>query len=153
VRLKVYLIEKTPGILSGNGFELLFGPSGGHLDLADYLADRNGSFYLAIEMLGAEEALASKVDSPQSRVFFLSRAKKRRLQGEVIGAGCSDYFDITKSFQKTMQSDGYFLNTSGGRHASVVGGTFVFRRSFGQTLQLAQLTITDSRFSQVFCEN
>lgn len=143
---KVYLIEKNRGILGGNK-SLELGKGGGEIDLSKWLSDKRGSFYIVFEPQEMPEGSVLKV-------YFLSRAKKRRVDGDNVGSGCNTYLDITSYYNKTMKKEGFLANTTDARHLSLLGGTFVFVVTTEKgPLQLTQVSVTDSRYPQLLCQN
>ena len=145
--IKVYLAEKNRGILNGENVELSFHEGGGELDLADFTASKQGSFYIAIEPV-----FKTPDDSkPKLDVFYLSNAVKRNVEHETFGAGCNTYHKISHFFEKTMKHDGILVNTTAGRHVSQLAGTYFFAIPHGGRLHLAHLTIKDSRFRSLQC--
>lgn len=142
--LKVYLIEKNRGILGQKNLELAYGPGGGELDLAHFVAPKNGSFYLAFEFMPA-------LKEARRRVFYLSNSVKRQQGSEVLGSGCDTYFDVSGAFAKAMEGPGFLLNTTDGRHVSALAGTFFFAVAEDGKLYLARLTIRDSGQRSLQC--
>jgi hypothetical protein len=144
--IKVYLYEKTPGIMRGSNFLVHFERGGGELDLANYLSDRNGSFYIAMEP-DVNEPLADL------RVFYVSQGRKRRVDGGIWGAGCGVFMDITSYYYKTHKDAGILTNTTRERHVTVLAGQYVFYAHKGGSLLMSQLTIKDSRFPRLYCQD
>lgn len=142
--IKVFLIEKNKGVLGGENHLLSFGPGGGELDLANFLGERQGTFHIAFE-IGLERG-----DNP-FKVFYLSNARKREIDGITYGAGCNTYHDITGFFEKSMKGEGIRVNTTQERYVSVLAGTYFFALSHEGQLRIAQVTIRDSRFRQYHC--
>jgi hypothetical protein len=145
VPLRVFLIERNRGILVKGDSEILFSGGGGEIDLADFVNDKNGSFYLAIEF-------APEFENVKRHVFYLSGAKARRDQGETLGAGCNTYYNVTTAFEKAMEGKGILVNASGGRHTSALAGTFFFAAAHEGKLHLAALKIKDSAHRQYLCQ-
>jgi hypothetical protein len=142
----VYLKEKTPGLFKNpDGYDLVYGHTGGLLDFQEFLQDRRGSFYL-----GFQPELKVERDD-DFKVFFLSNSRHSEIGGETHGAGCGKYLDISKYFRKKMTGEGLFLNTTEGRHASLLSGTYFFATSLKGKLYISQLTVRDSRFKKLLC--
>lgn len=144
VPLKVYFVEKNKGILHRGHTAVQFAAGGGDLDLSEFIRDKNGSFYLAVEFL-------PEMDDVKRRVFFLSDGVQRRIGQEVVGAGCNVYFDISKAFARAMKKEGLLLNTSDARHVSALAGTYFFAAAKGEKLYLSALRIKDSKHKSLQC--
>lgn len=143
--LKVYLYERNRGLLGGENHRLIFPPAGGELDLREFVQDKSGSYYFAVEPI-------SKALKPDLKVYFLSNGQERKLGNETYGAGCNTYFDITSSFRKAMEKEGFLLNTTDQRDISAIAGTFFFVIDDGQRMQLARLTVKDTRYPSLHCK-
>jgi hypothetical protein len=179
IDVKVYLSERTEGILGGHNFELSYGQGGGTLDLSDFVHEKNGSFFVAIEpVIEAKEAPSKetptvekgpekpakeaegeakkepkKADEPSApKIYFLSGAKHRKIGEQFLGSGCNSYYDISSYFSKSMAGEGFLVNTSQERHISALVGTYFFVIHKGSHLLLTQLTIKDSHFKNLQCE-
>lgn len=142
--LRVYLVEKNSGILSRPKIQIDYPLGGGKLDLSDYTSGQTGSFYFGLEIpdiLGLTEA----------RVLYVSGARSRKIDGEVFGAGCEIFLDISTQFQKEMLKDGLKLNTARNRHISVLAGNFVLTAQKGKQIVVTQLNVTDSKNPQLLC--
>lgn len=142
---KVYLVEKTRGVIKGGNQEFVFGQGGGVLRLEDYLNEKRGTFYLGLVPdleMGDKDIL---------HVYYLSNTKTVEIDGKIHGAGCDRYLDITDYFAKSMKKDGFILNTSGGRHISLLAGSYFMAASVKGKLYLSQLTISDSRYKPRHC--
>jgi hypothetical protein len=119
---------------------------GGVVDLAEFVTPLKGAFQLKI--------LAKKEDGGEPsglRLFFVSKAKTRRLEGDDYGAGCDKFMEITSYYQHKL-AKGFDLYTANQRYLSVVGGTFVAVVFEKEALQVASLTFTDSRYPDLTCE-
>jgi len=142
----IYLKEKTPGVLAHeNGYDLIYTSTGGALDFSEFLNDKKGSFYFGFR----PEIQLEKGD--EFKVFYLSNAKISDIGGEAHGAGCDKYLDISNYMNSKMTKEGILLNTTGGRHVSLMAGTFFFATSLKGKLYLSQLTVKDSRFKKLHC--
>ena len=146
--LRVYLVEKNRGVLHGINYEIVFGPGGGELDLQDFVENRKGSFYFAVEFM---PDVPIEKGSLNRKIFFLSNSLRRHNQSETIGNGCHNYYDITTSFEAAMKGNGYPLNTTDLRHVSALAGTFFFALKNEGKLSIAQLTIKDSSHRGLQC--
>ncbi|MEC9284030.1 MAG: hypothetical protein VX642_15050 [Bdellovibrionota bacterium] len=146
----VYLKEKTPGSLAGYNYAINLGSSGNLLDLKDYLNETKfGSFYLDIQLspLNIGDGGTSKA----FRVFHLSNVKKLKIGNEILGGGCNEFRDITKFFIESQKKGGILVSARGGRHMSLLAGTFIFVAVDSETLYFSNLVVTDSRFEKFLC--
>ncbi len=140
--IKVRLVEKTEGILVEPEIELKFPRGGGEIDLAQFVKEQSGTFRVFFDLEESDH-------HDQMRAYFISRARKRKLDGEVWGAGCNKYMDIQKYIFGEGMKKGIEVNTNRNRHDTVLGGTFFF--SSGN--QITQVTFKDSRQPHLFCDS
>lgn len=120
---------------------------GGVIDMNDIATPVRGAFALKIK--------AKKEDGTEPsglRVYFVSRAKRRNVEGTGFGAGCGKFMDVTSYFHRKMTKSGFELYTANQRYLSVVGGTFVAVAFEKEALQVGTLTFTDSRYPELLCE-
>lgn len=145
VPIRVYLIERNPGILKNGHTEIVFPAGGGELDLRDFVQQKSGSFYVAVEF---------KLSKPEidPQVFYLSDAKIRKIAGDRVGAGCDKYFDVSKAFAAAKKGEGFLVNTSDARHISALAGRYFFAANYDGKLFLASLTIFDSSRKELQCD-
>lgn len=120
---------------------------GGVIDLAEFVTPLKGGFRMRI--LGLND---KSEEIPGTRVFFVSRAKSRVIDGEEFGAGCDQYMEITTFYNKVMLPEGIELFTAEQRYLSVVGGTFVLVAFTKEELHVASVTFNDSRYPGRLCE-
>lgn len=140
VPIKVQLVEKNPGVLVDSEINYQFPKGGGEIDLSQVTKDQQGTFRVSFDLSGFE--------APENvQVFFVSKARKRRLQDELWGAGCNKYMDVTSFVKKKMTKDGLEVNTTKFRHLTVLGGHFIFVLKN----QITQVTFTDSAHPDYFC--
>jgi hypothetical protein len=139
--IKVRLVEKTSGVLVDPEVEIQLPRGGGTIDLSQFVRNQQGTFSVFFD-------LDEMNDEKQLQAFFVSHARKRKIDGEVWGAGCHTYLDIKKFVLGDAKKTGIVVNTTRNRHDSVLGGTFFF--SMGH--QVTQVTFTDSQQSQLFCD-
>ncbi|MNK91718.1 hypothetical protein D3C87_1118320 [compost metagenome] len=144
--VSVILKEKNPGVVKGGEVKIKFPRGGGEVNLADYITETPGSFYVSFEY-------PDFAGSAQQKVIFVSKARKRRIDNQVFGAGCNQYFDITKAFAKAMLTDGIKVNTVRERYTSVLGGHFLFSAAKEGSQYMAQVTFRDSTHNHLFCED
>lgn len=143
--ITVFLVEKNSGIVKNEAIKIQLPKGGGEIDLAQYVTDLKGSFYVGFEFPEFK-------DSTAQRVLFQSRTRKRRIDDKVLGVGCNQILDITTAFQKAMLKEGLKVNTTRERDVTVLGGTFYFAAQKAGAISVAQVTFTDSRYPNLFCE-
>lgn len=143
--VSVFLVEKNPGVIEGEAVKISLPRGGGTIDLARFITNRRGTFYVGFDFPEFSEASGKKV-------VFVSKARKRRIGSEVFGAGCNQFFDITDEFFKKMKAEGLKVNTTNDRYLSVLGGSFLFSAEKGSDVHLAQVRFINSQQPQFFCE-
>ncbi|MGZ3723730.1 MAG: hypothetical protein ACXVA9_12395, partial [Bdellovibrionales bacterium] len=120
---------------------------GGVVDLSEFVTPLRGGFSLKV--------VAKKEDGSEPsglRVFFVSKAKVHRLDGDDYGAGCDKFMEITSYYHRKNGGRGFDLYTAGQRYLSVVGGTFVAVVFEKEALHVGSLTFLDSRYPELMCE-
>ncbi len=142
--VNVYLTEKNPKVLNSPSFKIELPKGGGTIDLASYVGKQIGSFYVGFEFPEWGQITGFKG-------IFVSHALKRNIRGNIHGAGCNKYIDISTQFQKNMKSDGLKVNTLDARHSTVLGGNFIFSAQKGIEHFITQVTFTDSSNKRLFC--
>lgn len=143
--LSVFLVEKNDDIVKGEAVKINLPKGGGEIDLAQYITTNKGSFYVGFDFPQFAESTAQKV-------VFLSKARKRRIDDKVLGAGCNQFLDITTTYTKEMAKAGLKVNTVRERYITVLGGTFFFSAQKAGTTYVSQVTFKDSRYQNLFCE-
>lgn len=146
VPLKIQLKEKNPGILSKEEIVIQLPRGGGEIDLSQFVKTKQGSFFVQF-------LFDQKVSAEKSFIYFVSRNRKRKVDGEILGSGCKSYFDVKQYLTKAEKTGGLLLNTTRLRHLSVLGGTFVFAHVIGKEVRLSQVTFRDSKNLKYFCES
>jgi hypothetical protein len=142
---RVFLAEKTKGVLGGANYELLFGSGGGVLDLKDFVPSDRGTFFLGIK------PDLPVLEKEELHIFFLSNSQKWTFNGENFGSGCDVYMDLTSYFTSAMKQDGFVVNVEHGRHVALLAGSYFMAISIKGKLYLSQLTIKDSRYRKLQC--
>lgn len=147
--LEIYFRADSPGVLSDQ-IKLALPRGGGEVDLKDYVKGTKGSFFMKFKVKRSKEP---DVDVAEPPIFYLSEAKTRKIAGEAFGSGCKKYMDVTKTLNKANQGEGFHLNATDQRYASVIGGTFYFV-DFNpeRKIYLAAVRFVDSRYPELFCE-
>lgn len=144
--IEVLLEEKTRGVLKSPRIQISFPRGGGTLDLSQYVTDQVGTFFIRFLPTSAEKKVSEKT-------YFWSRAKKRRIDDEIYGTGCNKVLELGPEWTKMQSGEGFKVNTHRQRHASVLGGRFVFTVRTEKELFLSQVLVTDSVLRDFFCED
>ncbi|OQW47256.1 MAG: hypothetical protein A4S09_15800 [Proteobacteria bacterium SG_bin7] len=145
--LKAYLAEKDIDVLGGKNYELLFGLGGGELDLKEFVKKGKKQFTFSLSI---DESYTPK---DTLRVFFLGNSKAVKLGSTEWGAGCQKYMDITNYFTKTLSHKGILVSAADLRYLRVLAGSFFFVLNKNNSLYLAQLKVTDSRYKNIYCRS
>lgn len=144
--LDVILTQKNEGVMkSTERVRIRLPRGGGRVDLADYLTDQQGSFFVSFAWPEVPEGQAVEA-------WYVSKARARKLDGELWGAGCRKFFRIKDAVQKAWSGEGLKVNTTRFRHLSVLGGHFVFSSRQSRQVFVSQVTFTDSRATNLLCE-
>lgn len=139
--IRVRFKEKTPGTLIAPEFAVDFVKGGGTIDFSHFTTGKNGTFRIFFET----EAFAQ---GKEFKAFYVSRARKRKLDGEIWGAGCRTYMDLSKYLDGDGKKNGIEVNTTRSRHDSLMGGHFIF--TVGH--ELTRVSFKDSANQHLFCE-
>lgn len=146
IGLKVRLVEKTPGVLGGNSFEIKAERAGLNIDLARYVKSPRGTFIMSFRP-------DVDINPQKTKVYFVSRSRKRKNAGQLLGAGCKNFYDITDYYLKTIMTEGLEVNVTDNRHVSLLSGHFVMLASQeGFVRALTQLSFTDTLHPELICE-
>ncbi len=143
--IKVHLTEKNPDIVKNGEVVIAFPRGGGEIDLANYLSGRQGSFYVNFEF-------PEFTDATMKKILFVSHSRKRKIDDQIFGSGCHEFYDVSNRFLKEMTKEGLKVNTTRNRHTSVLGGTFVFAAKKAGQSYLTQVTFTDSQNKNLLCQ-
>lgn len=142
--IKVQLASVAEGILTNRNIEMNFPMGGGEVDFNQLVVGDKGSFYIKF--------LLDKNIEGQTKVFFYSRAKKRKLDDDIFGAGCNVYFDISKKFLTANSGKGVKVNVTDNRHLSVLGGHLIIASKADGKIYLTQVSFTDSVQRELLCQ-
>lgn len=143
--IKAYLIEKVSSVLGDRNLEFGFSKGGGELNLSDWVdGKKRGEYTLAVH-------LDVEVEVQDLKVYYFSRALKRKSQGEEIGVGCETLSEITSYFKSAMKGDGFLVSTVDRKDISVLAGDYYFIFSHEGTQYLSHLTVRDSQYPQFQC--
>lgn len=144
--MKVQLSAVSEDILKNQNTEFEFSMGGGDIDFSKIVVGEKGSFF--VKFLLDEFKEPSKV-----KVFFYSRAKKRKIEDDVYGAGCNVYYEITKKFINENAKQGIKTNITDNRHISIFGGHFIFASKIEGKIYLTQVSFKDSTKSEYYCQD
>tara|TARA_B110001454_G_C12723326_1_gene436697 strand:+ start:62275 stop:63021 length:747 start_codon:yes stop_codon:yes gene_type:complete len=144
--IEVSFTAKVSGILAHEAIQYNLPRGGGTLDLSKITEGDKGTFFLKFNLVEFSNPSAMKV-------YFVSNGKKRRVDGEVYGAGCNVYFDITSSFQKMNSGEGIRFNITNNRHISALSGHFIFVQPDKDKVYLSQVEFNDSQNKDYLCKN
>jgi hypothetical protein len=145
--IEVLMHEKNKGTLIHNT-KFVVPRGGGTIDLADYVVGKVGSFYLKWKLLRNAKPFE---EVNQVKVYYVSDAKKRKLDDEEYGNGCGKYMEIGTFFHK-LRKDFFRVNATQQRYVSVLAGTYLFTKFEGPALIMGSLTIQDRRYPQLTCQ-
>lgn len=144
--IKVLLIGKNPGIVESEAVRISLPKGGGTIDLAQFITEKKGSFYVKFEFAPFDKAIDKKV-------IFVSGSRKRKIGDKLFGSGCNQFFDISNRYFKEMAGDGLKVNTTQERYLSVLAGTFLFASKKENRNDVAQVTFTHSKQLPLLCGN
>jgi hypothetical protein len=148
LNMSVELWQKNPVALHENT-RIVTPLGGGVIDLSEFVTPLRGAFFAKI--------VAKKEDGSEPaglRIFFVSKGKRRILEGEEYGSGCGKYMEVTSFYNKKNSGSkrGFELYTADQRYLSVLGGTFVAIAFDKEALSVGTITFTDSRYPDLLCE-
>ena len=143
--VKVFLTAKRPNILIEEKIQYNLPRGGGSIDQSKHTLGDRGTFYVKF---GLDE-----FSNPQAmKIFFISNSKKRRLEGDIYGAGCNVYFDITGGFLQAQKLDGLKYNITDNRHVSALSGHFIFAQIEKDKVYLSQVEFIDTKNRDYLCK-
>ncbi len=145
IPITVVLHESNPEVLETEEIRIALPRGGGKIDLSEYLGSKVGSFFVRFEF--PKESPLRNIQS-----FFISQARKRKIDGEIHGAGCNKFMDITSYVAKENAGAGIKVNTTRDRHSTVLGGHFIFAGKKDIHTFLAQVSFIDSKNPHLFCD-
>lgn len=146
VPIEVTFQAKREKILVHEWVQYKFPRGGGTLDLSQIAIGERGTFFLNFN-------LGEFTNRQGVKIYFISNAKKRKLDGEVYGAGCNVYFDVTDAVQKSLSGEGLRFNITDNRHISALSGHFVFVQAGKDKVYLSQVEFGDSKNRDYLCKN
>lgn len=143
--LTIIITANNAGVLLHHEIRIAFPRGGGQIDLSKWVTGETGSFFVRFEW--PEWAEAKDIKS-----YFVSRAKMRKLDGEVYGSGCNKYLDLTGGLSRENSKNGLKVNVTRARHSTVLGGHFIFSAQKDNQIFLTQVTFVDSSNTNLFCD-
>ena len=143
--IKVILQEKTEGLLAQPKMSLEFPRGGGDVELSRYLRKDRGTLKISFHIDDFETG-------DEQMIYFVSRARKRRLEDGVYGAGCNRVFDVKNYVLGKNKTEGLIVNVTRDRHDSALGGTFVFSYKKEFQTWLTEVSFVDSKRPDLYCD-
>jgi hypothetical protein len=142
--ISVKLWEKTPGVLKNDRYTIQMPVGGGEIDLSQYTTGKKGTFFVDFR-------IDDDLENENLEVYFVSKGRKRKIDGQIWGAGCKKILDISNFFKSTIHKGLFSVNTTDSRHLTVLGGHFVFAAHVRRQIRTAQITFKDSQKPEYFC--
>lgn len=144
LKVKAYFEKKSGDVLEKN-YEIISPLGGGTVHMSDFLQDGIGSFVLKLKV-------TTETDEPVEnlKIYSISQAKSRKIDGEKWGDGCFKVYDITSRFKNDM-TNGLVLYTKDQRYLTVLAGTLLFVSQDRKGIALAGMTFLDDRFKHLTC--
>lgn len=146
LNISVELTQKRPAALHQDG-RVLTPLGGGVIDLEDLVTPLRGGFKVHIKATKEKN-----VEPNDLRIFFISNAKARQIDGDEYGAGCDKYMEVTGAFHRAMSAGGFEVYTAEQRYVSVLGGTFIMTSFDKEALHVGGVTFIDGRHPDLLCE-
>jgi len=143
-KINVYFKEKNPEVFKKPSLKFEFSKGGGAIDMAQFLGEKKGTFFVGFDFPEWTEATDLKV-------YFVSRFQRRRVSGEIHGVGCNKILDITNAFLHHMKEEGIVVNSTNARYLNVLGGSFIFSARKNKDTFLSQVTFADSQNTNGAC--
>lgn len=144
--IQMTLEEKSEGVLVDPSITFDFPNGGGEVDLAKYVQNTKGTFRVKFDFEGLKSG-------EELQVYYVSKGKRRRIDSEIYGSGCKNYFDLKDYVVRVNAKDGIEVNVTRDRHISVLAGHFVFSYKKEKQTFLSQVTFTDSKRADLICDD
>ncbi len=146
--IDLFFRSSAPGVLTDHTrFSLPRG--GGEIDLKNCVKGKKGSFYLNYQVKRTHDP---NVKPKSLHVYFLSEVRPRKIGGELFGAGCYKYMDITKVMEHANEGEGLQLNATDHRYLPVISGVLYFVDFDPERkIYLAAVRVVDSRYGDEQC--
>jgi hypothetical protein len=122
---------------------------GGAVDLGKIIIGNKGSIFFKFE-LNKSGQTEEKLD--QYRVYFLSQAIPKVIDGETYGSKCGDIIDITDRVLESGRGQPLRANITQERHVPAMTGLYYFVHFSGEIIYLAAMSLEDSRFPKMKCK-
>ncbi|MFN8847468.1 MAG: hypothetical protein ACK5W9_11520 [Bdellovibrionales bacterium] len=142
--VQVKFSQKSPGLLNEGNVIYEFASGGGNIDLSQVVSGQKGTFFISFHMPGTD-------NFTNGRVFFISRSRQRKIEGEVVGSGCKTLLDLSSSLGQLNFKGELKLNTTRDRHISILAGHFVFLTETDKSWIVSQISFNDSKRQDLIC--
>jgi hypothetical protein len=143
--ISVQFKEKNPGVLADPVMRFEFPNAGGEIDFAKYIKSERGTFQITFDFEGF-------ADPASLQIYYMPTARKRKIDGEIFGAGCKKFYDLKDYILTANSKEGLVVNVTRDRHDSAVGGHFIFSYKKGKQTYISQVSFTDSKRPDLFCD-
>ena len=141
--IEVQMTEITAGVLKYPEILIRYPKGGGSLDLNQFVTSSTpGLFKIRIFFS----------DDSCTKMAFVSKTKKRKIEDNSIGLGCNQWVSFSARGLKDLTEKGITVSTENLFHITVLGGQYILHRMLDETALLAQLMIFDSKYTPLFCE-
>lgn len=141
---RVIFKEKNKDVLKNPLMVLEFPRGGGEVDLSHITTETPGTFYLNFEF-------PEFANVTNTKIFFVSQSRQRKVEGEILGSGCKKVLDVTKAILTAQGKEGIKVNTTRHRHSSVLGGHFIILGESEKNWMITQVTFFDTSRPELFC--
>ncbi len=147
IPLNISVVSPKKGVFNTNYTQIGLATFGANIDFAELGSDKErGPVELDFKTDLKEEEMKDL------QVYYSSNSRRRKIDGEQIGNGCNVLLDLTSYFKNEVFKRHILLHTGQMRHISAVAGTFYFVSAEPQRLRISQVTFTDSRHTELTCE-
>ncbi len=144
--MKVRLEDKTSGVLSSPSILIDFPKAGGEIDFSKYVVAERGSFKIYFDWDGFSSGSNFKI-------YYLSQARKRKIDNQIYGSGCREFFNVTDYISNANKKEGLVVNVTKDRHDSALGGYFVFSYKKLQQTFITLVSFYDLKRPDLFCSS
>lgn len=143
--IKVKFKSEHSGVLRADDLEIEYPRGGGEVNFSKIVLGEKGSIFIKFDLSGFNDPKAV-------RAYFLSRSKKRKVDGDIYGSGCNVFFELGPDFFNQNGSSGLKVNVTLKRHISTLGGHFIFTYKDKEKLYVSQIQFLDSQSSELLCQ-
>lgn len=140
--LEVILTPESGALEDTVRFRLPTG--GGEIDLSQVVRGSKGGYRFQFKVL-------KMPDNAATRVFYVSNARTRSVEGEDYGAGCGKMSEMTTWYNSQLIKTPLQVYATDQRDVSVLAGTWMVASVGDGKLWLGTLSVIDSRFPQLQC--